>query len=82
MLRNICIIPSTIGNLYSLQSDPNTILPQGSEVDVSTIVEVNCEEGYYKSSSVVLIMVCVQTGKWSYVYSNVCLSKCCILYCF
>lgn len=69
-----------MGNLYSLQSDPNTILPHGSEVDVSTIVEVNCEDGYHKSSSVVLIMVCVQTRKWSYVYSDVCLSKYYALY--
>lgn len=69
-----------MGNLYSLQSDPNTILPQGSAVDESTVVELNCEEGYYKSSQIVLTMVCLQTGKWSYTYSNVCLSMCCVIY--
>lgn len=69
-----------MGNLYSLQSDPNTILSHGSKIDVSTVVEVNCEKGYYKNSQVILTMVCLQAGQWSITYSNICLSKCLHLY--
>lgn len=70
-----------MGYLYSLQSNSNTVLPHGSKVDESTVVEVNCEKEYYKNSQVVLTVVCLQTGHWSYTYSNICLSKSLYFYC-
>lgn len=57
---------------------PNTILPLGSDVDVSTVVQVNCENGYYNNIQQDVTTVCLQTGNWSQVYSSLCKSMYCV----
>lgn len=67
------MIPFISGNLYSNDSNPNIILPHGTEVDDSSIIIVNCDEGYYKSSPHDVIMLC-QSGKWRPTNLKLCLS--------
>lgn len=70
-----CVIPSNAGYVYSLQTDPNTVLPHGSKIDASMVVDVNCGTGYYKNSQVVVTVTCLPSGTWSNTYSDLCLSK-------
>jgi len=75
LFRELCILPPIEGNLYYINSNPVTVLSHGSHVNNFITVFVTCQEGYYKSTTLNLTMVCLRDGEWSTTYTKLCLSK-------
>ncbi|XP_050054368.1 modular serine protease-like [Aphis gossypii] len=76
--RRTCVIPNTEGTVYSLiqiESDHKPVLSPGTNVDPTTAVHENCEEGYYKTTSN-RIMLCSGNGNWIPDQDKLCLKKC------
>lgn len=70
------MIPTIEGTIYFF-NDTNryTVLPPGTKVDPSLIVDEDCEAGYHKVVSG-RFMVCMENGQWKPLVSEkLCLSK-------
>ncbi|XP_060836736.1 modular serine protease-like isoform X2 [Rhopalosiphum padi] len=72
-----CVIPNTEGTKHFYKdSIENVPVSNGAVVDPYRIVEVDCEEGYYKIIPY-KFMVCSESGQWKpFVSNELCLKKC------
>jgi len=64
----------TVYSLFEIESDQNPLLSPGLFVDPGTAVEESCEEGYYKTTSI-RVIICSGNGKWKPKADKLCLSK-------
>lgn len=48
--------------LYQTESEENTSLSPGDRVDPNILVEVNCQGGYYRNSSLQFYTLCSTKG--------------------
>ncbi|XP_026811097.1 modular serine protease-like [Rhopalosiphum maidis] len=72
-----CVIPNIEGTEHFFKdSIQNIPVSNGAVVDPYRIVEVECEEGYYKTIPY-KFMVCSESGQWKpFVSNKFCLKKC------
>lgn len=77
-------MPATEGIVFSIhQTEAARIirLSPGARVEPDTLVETNCEEGYYRNASSAVLMFCTSNGIWKPKVNKLCISKCYIIVC-